>query len=136
MIYNQKGSASRITLFTILGVSAFLAIAVMLLPKGFNDDLSIIGKGKAVVVLTHDKNSMRSLDLMTLLNKVRSDYSAKIEFIVVDSNAKDGQLFSQQQNVNAIVFVFFGPHGENIGTLDNIRGETELRSELDKLSLE
>ncbi len=136
MTYSQAGSASRTTLFVILGVSAFWAIAIMLLPKGFNDDLSKIGQGMAAVVLIHDKSSIQSLDLMTLLNKVRPDYAGKVEFFVVNVNSKEGQMFRQQQNVGAVVLVFFSPNGTKRGTLGNSKGETELRSELDKLSLE
>ena len=54
MIYTQTGSATRTTLIVIVGVCVFLAVAVMLLPKGFSDDLSIIGKDMAAVVLTHE----------------------------------------------------------------------------------
>lgn len=136
MTYNQTGAVSRTVLFTILGASAFLAIAVMLLPKGFSDDLSKIGQGMATVVLTHDNNSAGSLSIMTLLNKVRSDYSEKVEFLVVNVNTREGQIFRQQQNVDAIVLVFFSSNGKKLGTISNTMSEIELRSVLDKLSFE
>lgn len=133
MTYTQIGSATRTTLIVVLGVGAFLAIAVMLLPKGFSDDLSRIGQGKAAVVLTHDKNSMWSLQYMELLNKIRPAYTDKVEFLVVDANTSEGQSFKQQQGVGAIVLVFFGPDGTKRGTFDNGMDETALRAELDKL---
>jgi len=136
MTYRQTGSASRTTLFVILVVGAFLAVAIVLLPKGFSDDLSKIGQGVAAVVLTHDKGSTRSLDLMTLLNKVRSDYTGKVEFFVVDVNSRQGQMFIQKQNVAAIALVFFSPNGEKRAMLGHGNDESELRSKLDKLSLE
>ncbi len=135
MAYNQAGFLSRKVLFFIIGISAFLAAAVMLLPKGFSDDLSKIGKGMAAVVLTHDKSSMRSLELMTLLNKVRSDYADKVEFFVVTINSREGQIFRQRQNVGSIVLIFFSPNGTKESTLDSNMSEMDLRLELDKLSL-
>lgn len=135
MIYNQAGSASRTTLLILLGVGAFLAAAIMLLPKGFSNDVSKIGQGVASVVMVHDKNSMRSLDLMTLLGNVRSDYSDTVEFIVVDEISREGQIFQQQQNVGAINLIFFSANGVRQGTFNNSKSEVELRSALDKLSL-
>ncbi|NOX42762.1 MAG: hypothetical protein GXP19_03385 [Gammaproteobacteria bacterium] len=133
MIYTQTGSATRTTLIVIVGVCVFLAVAVMLLPKGFSDDLSIIGKNMAAVVLTHDKNSVESLEYMTLLNTVRSNYTGKVNFLVVDVNTREGQAFRQQQRVGAVVLVFFSPDGTRRGTRGSDIGEMELRSELDKL---
>lgn len=136
MNYSQTGSATHTTLFVILGVSAFLAVAVMLLPKGFNDDLSKIGQSLPAVVLVHDNASMGSLDLMALLNKVRPDYADKIEFIVVNINSKEGKIFREQQNIYGIVLVLFSHNGIKRGTLENSKDEAELRSELNKLFLE
>ena len=134
MTYSQAGIVSRATLYIILGASVFLAAAFMLLPKGFSDDASKIGQGKSAVVLVHDKSSMRSLDIMTMLNKVRGDYASKIDFIVVNISSKEGQLFRQQQNVNAFALIFFNPKGARLGLLVNNMDESKLRLELDKIS--
>jgi len=134
MIYNQAGSAIRTTLFVIVGVSAFLVLAIMLLPKGFSDDLSKLGQGTAAVVLIHDKGSVRSLDLMTLLNKVRSDYSGKVDFFVVDVATREGRMFRQQQNDDSIVLVLFSANGAKLAAHSYGMDEAALRSELEILS--
>ncbi|MBL1275403.1 MAG: hypothetical protein COB30_004900 [Ectothiorhodospiraceae bacterium] len=136
MIYRQTGFVSRTTLFVFFGVSGFLVLAFMLLPKGFNDDVTQIGKGKAAAVLMHDKGSMKSLDLMTLLNTVRSDYTDKIDFFVINVNVKKGETFRQKQDVGTMIIVLFSPDGRKLGTFGNSDGEVELRALLDKLSLE
>ena len=136
MTYGQTGSATRTTLIVILGVSAFLVVAIMLLPKGFNDDLSKIGQGMPAVVLVHDKGSVGSLELMTLLNKVRPDYADEMEFIVVNINSREGKMFREQQNIDGVVLVLFGHNGIKRGTLANSKDEAELRAELSKLFLE
>lgn len=131
MIYTQTGSATRTSLIVVLVICASLAVAVMLLPKGFSDNLSKIGQGSVVVVLTHDKNSVGSMELMELLNKVRSDYAGKVDFLAVDFNSREGQTFGRQQAVGSVVLVLFGPDGARRGVLGSRIDEKDLRSEID-----
>lgn len=131
MIYTQAGSATRTSLIVVLLVGAFLAAAVMLLPRGFSDNLSKIGQGSVAVVLTHDKNAVQSMEVMTLLNIVRADYAGKVDFLAVDVNTREGQAFTRQQGVGAVVLVLFGPDGAKRGVLSGGIGEKDLRSALD-----
>ena len=39
----------------------FVGISVMNLPRGYSDNLSMLGKGKAAVVLIRDKNAWKVL---------------------------------------------------------------------------
>ena len=134
MTHSQTGSVTRTNLMVVLVVAAILAAAVMLLPRGFSDDLSKIGQGVAVVVLTHDKNSVGSMEYMELLNQVRSDYDGKVEFLTVDIiNSREGQAFSRRQNVGSAVLVLFGPDGVRRGVLYHGIGEQQLRSELNRI---
>lgn len=107
--------------------------AVLLLPKGFSDDLSKIGQGLPVVVLMHDKNSVKSLALMELLNKIRSDYAGKIDFLAVDIDSQEGQVFSRRQAVGGITLLLFDAHGIRRAVLDQSADENSLRSVLDGL---
>ena len=111
MKYKQTGSVARTALITLVAIAAFLAVAIMLLPKGFSSDTSVIGQGSHVVVLAHNKDSVQSLTLMDLLNKVRSEYSSRIEFRVIDMNTPQGQAFLQQQLVQLGSLLFFAPDG-------------------------
>ncbi|MGD8886498.1 MAG: hypothetical protein PVF34_12815, partial [Gammaproteobacteria bacterium] len=70
----QTGAAARNSLIVLVAVGVFIVVAIMLLPKGFSSDLSVIGKGTPVVVLAHNKDSVQSLKLMDMLNKVRHEY--------------------------------------------------------------
>jgi hypothetical protein len=136
MTYTQTGSARRTNLVIILFVCVILVAVAMLLPKSFSDNLSIIGQGSVVVVLTHDKNSMGGAMTMDLLNKVRSDYEGKVDFLVVDVNTPKGRAFTRQQGVGAVVLVLFAPDGSRRGKLGGGIGEQALRSALnDILSL-
>ena len=133
MTYGQTGSAKYTNFAIILAICVILFVAAMLLPKGFSDDLTIIGKGLVAVVLTHDKNSMNGIEMMDLLNKVRSDYKGEIEFLVVDVNTVKGQTFMQQQRVGAIVLVLFDPDGTRGDMIGGDIGEQELRSAFDSI---
>lgn len=133
MNFNQAGSAARTSIIVIFIVCALLATAVMLLPKGFSDDVSKIGQGSVVVVLTHNKNSVASIELMALLNKIRSDYEQKVEFLAVDVDTREGQAFIRQQGVGAVVLVLFDIEGTRRGVLAGGIAEKNLRSGLDSL---
>ena len=133
MTYAQTGSARHTNLVIILFVCVILVAAAMLLPKGFSDNLSIIGQGSVVVVLTHDKNTVGGVVTMDLLNKVRSDYKGKVDFLAVDVNTQKGQVFTRQQGVGATVLVMFGPDGSRRDVLGGSIGEQELRSALDDI---
>ena len=133
MRYIHTGSASRTTLITLVAIAAFLVVAITLLPKGFSTDTSVIGQGSHVVVLAHDNESMYSLNLMDSLNKVRSEYSDRIEFRVVDMNTPQGQAFLQQQQVRSVSLLFFAPDGTRHRVVSNIDDETELRASLNSI---
>ena len=133
MRYIHTGSAARTTLITLVAIAAFLVVAITLLPKGFSSDTSVIGQGSHVVVLAHNNESMYSLNLMDSLNKVRSEYSDRIEFRVVDMNTPQGQAFLQQQQVRPVSLLFFAPDGTRQRVVSNIDDETELRASLNSI---
>jgi hypothetical protein len=133
MRYIHTGSAARTTLITLVAIAAFLVVAITLLPKGFSSDTSVIGQGSHVVVLAHNKELMYSLNLMDSLNKVRSEYSDRIEFRVVDMNTPQGQAFLQQQQVRSVSLLFFAPDGARQRVVSNIDDVTELRASLNSI---
>ena len=130
MTYTQNGFARFTNLVILLTVCAILVAAIMLLPKGFSNDLSKIGQGSVVLVLTHDKDTVGGMLAMELLNTVRSDYEGLIDFLAVDVNASQGHAFTRQQGVGSVVFVLFGPDGSRLDVLSAGISEKELRSVL------
>lgn len=128
----QSGSALRSTLITVAVIVVLLAFAAMQLPQGFSDDLSRIGQGKNVVVLTHNKEAVQSANLMDLMNDIRGDYEGRVEFLAVDIGTREGEAFLRGQQVGASMLLLFGPDGERRGVLADIRNEQELRRALDK----
>lgn len=133
MLRRQYGSATRNGMIVVLVMVVLIAIAVMMLPKGFSSDVSVIGKGVPVVVLMHDKNTVMSLDLMELLNRIRPDYAGRVEFIAVDVNSGEGQAFSRQQGVGGAMLIIFDGDGTRLEVLDHTVDEASLRADLDTL---
>ncbi|KPK51227.1 MAG: hypothetical protein AMS22_11320 [Thiotrichales bacterium SG8_50] len=108
-----------------------MVVATMLLPKGFSDDTSKIGQGSVVLVLTHDKNFMGGTVAMEMLNRIRSDYEGKVDFLAIDVNTPQGQAFTRLQGVGSEVLVLFGPDGSRRDVYGAGISEKELRLVLD-----
>lgn len=131
MHHADTGSALSSRLLTVGVIVTLLVIAFLMLPKGFSDDLSRIGQGTNAVVLAHNKEAVQSLDMITLLDKVRGDYAGRIEFIVVDIDTPAGQAFMEREQVGASVLLLFDPDGTRRGMLMSVRDEQTLRAALD-----
>jgi hypothetical protein len=128
----QSGAALRTALITIAIVAIVLAFAATLLPRGFSDDLSRIGQGRAAVVLVHNKEAVYSLELMTLLNHVRRHYEDRIEFLAVDSATDTGRRFAAAHGVDDSLALLLGGDGARIAIIDNVRDENALRAIIDR----
>ena len=131
MINQQRGSAGLIKLAVIFAVCGILAIAGLLLPKGFKDDLSLIGQGNVSAVLLHDKNLVSTTKMMELMNKVRSDYEPGIVFLAADIVTPAGRNFSQTQGIGVVNLLIFDPDGKRLTALNGGANEQQLREVLD-----
>lgn len=124
----QSGSTLRSTLITVGIIVVALAIAATLLPRGFSDDASVIGQGTPAVVLVHNKESMLSLNLMTLMNRVRPDYGNDVNFIVVDIVTDNGRAFLREyQFDDNIRLIFFDGAGVQRDVVPDLADESHLR---------
>lgn len=128
----QSGAALRSTLITIAIIVAGLALAATLLPRGFSDDLSRIGQGRPAIVLIHNKEAVYSLELMTLLNRVRPDYEDRVEFLAVDSATESGRRFAGQYGVDDSLALLLDGKGMRLAVIDGVRDETALRAAIDR----
>lgn len=96
---------------------AVAAIVVMNLPRGFSDDLSRIGKGKAAIVLVRDKNLTQSFDLMNVLDSVRDQYAGKVEFLLTDFDTSQGRAFIEANKAARATLVLFDANGNLVKVL-------------------
>lgn len=128
---SQTGSALRSILITLAVVVVLVSALVSLLPKGYKDDLSVIGKGVGTVVLIHNKNGVQSLNLMGVVDKVRSDYEGRVEFLIAEVDTASGRTFMQAQQVTNVGLLFFSPDGQRLRFVDGPIDKAALRAALD-----
>lgn len=94
-------------LFVLLAV-----VAVMNLPRGYSDDLSRIGKGKAAVVLVRDKNAVQTFDLMEVMNGIRDQYAGQVEFLLTDFDTTQGRAFIAANGAARATLVLLDANGK------------------------
>ncbi len=106
------------TKWIVMGLLLLLvAVVVLNLPRGFSDDLSRIGKGRAAVVLVRDKNAVQSFDLINILNDIRDKYAGRVEFLLTDFDSPEGRAFIASNNAARVTLVLFDPSGKLVKVL-------------------
>lgn len=88
-----------------------VATVVMNLPRGFSDDLTRIGKGKAALVLVRDKTAVQSFDLIDVMNGIRDQYAGQIEFLLTDFDTPEGRAFITANGAARVTVVVFDASG-------------------------
>lgn len=116
-VANSARHARKIKWALVFLALLLVATVVMNLPRGFGDDLTRIGKGKAAVVLVRDKDSVESFNLMETLNKVRDRFNGNVEFLLTDFNTPEGRAFMSQYGAQRITAVVFDANGNKVTVL-------------------
>ncbi len=96
---------------------ALAAVAVMSLPRGYSDDLSSIGKGKAALVLVRDKNAVQTFDLMEVMNGLRDQYAGQVEFLLTDFNTPQGRAFMAANKAPRATLVLLDAKGTLVNVI-------------------
>jgi len=135
-MHQQQGKASRATLITLASFAILFALAVLFLPSGFSNDISKIGNGKKVAVFAYNNGTTTSMDMMNIMEHVRSSYADKFEILAVSISAPIGKKFLQDYNVEQSTLVLFRGDGSIVSTLHATGDETLLRQTLDKFVLQ
>jgi len=130
MKIKQTGVAWRSILIGIAVVIVLVGVLSTLLPRGYKDDLSGIGKGVGTVVLIHNKNGVQSLNLMGVVDKVRSDFEGHVDFLIAEVDSPKGSAFIQAQQVKDVGLVFFSADGQRLRFVNSTIDKTALRAEL------
>lgn len=121
----------RLITLTLILLTAI--VAVSLLPRGFSEDTSIIGKGTNALLLVHDSNILQSEETMVAMNEIRDDYAGRLEFIVADIKTPAGKAFADRHGLHPVALVFFSADGENLQTLYSPQTGKSLRQEVEQI---
>ncbi|MDH5480730.1 MAG: hypothetical protein OEX11_08225 [Nitrosomonas sp.] len=128
---NKKSIWPKLITFSLILLT--IAIAVSLLPRGFSQDLSVIGQGTNAVVLVHDSNILQSADTMVAMNAVRDDFDDRIAFIIADLNTPDGRQFADSHGLGPVALAFFASNGDRLQVLYNEQTAESLRKNLNTM---
>ncbi|SEF92378.1 hypothetical protein [Nitrosomonas ureae] len=120
-------------LITFSFIFLVIVIAVSLLPRGFSQDLSVIGQGTNAIVLVHDGNILQSTDTMAAMNAVRDDFEEYIAFIVADINTPEGKRFADSHGFGPAALAFFAANGDRLQVLYSEQTSESLRRYLNTI---
>lgn len=110
--------------------TALALVAVMNLPRGYSDDLSRIGKGKAALVLVRDKNAVQTFDLMEVMNGIRDQYAGQVEFLLTDFNTPQGRAFMAAHKAARATLVLLDANGTLVNVIYPPQTAGSLQQEL------
>jgi hypothetical protein len=117
-----------VILLSLAAVGTFLWQA---LPgAGYPTDLSRVGAGRPVLVLTHDHNSVGSAEVMELMNGIRADYDGRVDFLVAPLALPHAQAFAQRNAARQGTVLLFAADGRRVGVLHMPESADELRRAL------
>ncbi len=98
----RKGIPPPIMLTFVAGlIIAMVAIAWTQLPRsGLSTDLTVIGEGHPVLVLTRDVNYLGGAQVLEVLKPIRESYTERAHFRIAHLGQPDGQAFSDQHRTS------------------------------------
>jgi len=126
--------SNRAKKFKWLAVVFFVvlaAVAVMNLPRGFSDDLSLVGKGKPSIVFIRDKNAVQTFGILEAMNGIRDQYAGKVEFLLTDSNTRPGQAFMAANEAPNVTLVLLDATGKKVKVIFPPQTAESLQQEID-----
>jgi hypothetical protein len=111
---------------TALFLAGVVALGVMILPRGFDTDLSQIGKGKAALVFVYDPNLVVSNEQTREMDKAREILGDDLHFLVADIGRPAAQQFMDQHRAKATQLLLFAADGQMLGRMQGLMTAEEL----------
>lgn len=109
---------SGMTKWVVLGLIMVLAaVAVKILPRGYSDDLTRIGKGQPTIVLIREKNAVQSFDLLSVMDALRDQYAGKVEFLLSDYGTGETSVFIEKYKASKVTLVMLDGSGKLVKIL-------------------
>lgn len=119
-----------LTVVVLLGVAVTF---ISLLPRGFSQDLSVIGKGENIVVVVFVPQLVDSAHNMdTISQTLRDEYKGRVTFLVADLVTPPGAEFIKNYAIeNRTALAFFSPSGEKLNVLYGQQDVASMRKNID-----
>lgn len=135
MKQTEQGTATRSRARIVKWVvAAFLVLVAVLvvkiLPHGYSDDLSLTGKGRPSLVLIRDNNAVQTYELIDVMNDIRDQYEANIDFILTDFNTAAGRRFMDTTGAPRATLVLLDGQGKLVKNIFHPQTPATLKQEL------
>jgi hypothetical protein len=124
----KKIAVTAASLVALIGLGYLLTTGV---GKPISTDLSVIGKGKPVLVLVYENYSPAGGDALSRLSQVMNDYDSRLDFVVADLGVPQGRAFANRYQLVNGQAVFLKQDGQPLRVTSIPADERELRSRLD-----
>lgn len=122
----------RKPLLTLLIIAAIGTLVWSQLPRGsYPTDLNLVGEGRPALVLAYDVNYAGGMEVMELMNVVRTEYTDRVQFLVAHLGTPDGQAFANRHRAGDGTVMTFAGDGAHIETFHLPRTHDELRRVID-----
>ncbi len=120
-------------LLTAVVLLVVTVVFISLLPRGFSQDFSLIGKGENIIVMVHNPHFVDSGNNMSTISiTLRDEYKGRVTFLVADLFITQGKEFIKTYDIeDATALVFFAPNGEKIKVLYGQQSVESLRKNMD-----
>lgn len=116
LCHAQRGALKHNLLAMLLVLAGLAAFAWSVMPPLYSTDLSLVGKGKPVVVMTYDNDNVASMNLVESFNQLRDQYQGQVEFVMADMSIAAGEEFADMHRVSSATAIFFAANGERKST--------------------
>ncbi len=116
------------------GLAALAAVGYFLIlgvGKPIGTDLSVVGQGRPALVLAHENFMPAGGEAVNRLRSIRSDYEARLDFVVADVGTPSGRAFADRHGLVDGRAVFLERDGRPLRTTGIPEDERELRDLLD-----
>ena len=111
-------------LIALVGLGYFLIFGI---GKPIRTDLSVIGKGKPVLVLAYENYSPNGGEALNRLRRIRSDYDSRLDFVVADMGTPEGRKFTSRYKLFDGQALFLKQDGQPLRVIGIPSDEQELR---------
>ena len=130
MMMTKRIAVIAASLVALVALGYLLTMGV---GKPISTDLSVIGKGKPVLVLAYENFSPTGGDALNRLRQVRSDYDSRLDFVVADLGTPQGRAFASRYQLVDGQAVFLRQDGQPLRVTSIPADERELRSRLESV---
>lgn len=123
--------------FLLLLLGGMLVVVWQQLPRtGVSTDLSVIGEGKPVLVLTRDVNLIGGAEVLELLATLQPEYQDRVLFRIAHTGQPDGRFFSEDHQTHDADLTLLDDEGNTMGGLVQPRSTAPIRELLDEFLAE